>query len=126
MRLWCSDRMRSCARCGVARAAVMPLERAGGQAQFIIRETPAEDDTSIGKLLTWIAQNPSSDLSLPALAQRAGMSIRTLSRHFRAQVGTTPVDWIARSRIRRAQVLLETTELSVEQVASESGFGSAA
>jgi transcriptional regulator GlxA family with amidase domain len=112
--------------CEVARAAVMPLERAGGQAQFIIRETPHQDDTSIGRLLTWIAESPSSDLSPHALAQRARMSIRTLSRRFRAQVGTTPADWIARARVRHAQVLLETTELAVEQVASESGFGSAA
>ena len=54
------------------------------------------------------------------------MSIRTLSRQFRAQVGTTPADWIARARVRRAQALLETTRLAVEQVAAESGFGSAA
>ena len=110
----------------VARAAVMPLERAGGQAQFIVLETPEPDDRSIGKLLTWIKQNPSSDLSLPALARRAAMSIRTFSRHFHAQVGTTPANWIVQSRLHHAQVLLETTELSVEHVASESGFGSAA
>ena len=110
----------------VARAAVMPLERAGGQAQFIVHEPPVADHTSIGQLLTWIEENPSADLSLPAIARRAAMSIRTLSRHFRAQVGTTPANWIARARVRRAQALLETTQLAVEQVAAESGFGSAA
>jgi transcriptional regulator GlxA family with amidase domain len=110
----------------VARAAVMPLERAGGQAQFIVHEPPAADPSSIGQLLTWIVENPSTDLSLPVIARRAAMSIRTLSRHFRAQVGTTPADWIARARVRRAQALLETTQLAVERVAAESGFGSAA
>ena len=90
---------------------VMPLERAGGQAQFIVHEPPADDHTSIGQLLTWIEQNPSADLSLPVIARRAAMSIRTLSRHFRAQVGTTPANWIARARVRRAQALLETTQL---------------
>ena len=44
----------------VARAAVMPLERAGGQAQFIVHEPPVDDHTSIGQLLTWIEQNPSA------------------------------------------------------------------
>ena len=110
----------------VARDAVMPLERAGGQAQFIVHEPPAGDHTSIGQLLTWIDQNLQKDLSLPVIARRAAMSTRTLSRHFRAQVGTTPADWIARTRIRRAQRLLETTRLAVERVAAESGFGSAA
>ena len=110
----------------VARTAVMPLERAGGQAQFIVHKLPASDHTSIGQLLTWIEQNPSADLSLPAMARRAAMSIRTLSRHFRAQVGTTPANWISRARTRRAQALLETTKFAVERVAAECGFGSAA
>ena len=52
------------------------------------------------------------------------MSTRTLSRRFREQVGTTPVRWIASARVRRAQQLLETTNLSIEQVATEVGFKS--
>jgi transcriptional regulator GlxA family with amidase domain len=108
-----------------ARAAVMPLERAGGQAQFIVHEAPAGDHTSIGELLTWIEQNLRNDLSLPVIARRAAMSTRTLSRRFRAQVGATPADWIARARVRRAQALLQTTAIAVERVAAESGFGSA-
>lgn len=108
----------------VARAAVMPLERAGGQAQFIVHDRPADDGTSIGRLLLWIEKNHSQELSLPLLAQRMGMSIRTLSRHFRAHVGDTPASWIARVRVRRAQHLLETTGFAIERIAAESGFGS--
>lgn len=52
------------------------------------------------------------------------MSTRTLSRRFREQVGTTPVRWIASTRVRRAQQLLEATNLSIEQVATEVGFKS--
>jgi len=114
------------AAAAVARAAVMPLERAGGQAQFIVHEPPAADHTSIGQLLTWIEQNLRRDLSLPVIARRAAMSTRTLSRRFREQVGATPAQWITRARIRRAQRLLETTELAVERVAAAAGFGSAA
>jgi transcriptional regulator GlxA family with amidase domain len=54
------------------------------------------------------------------------MSSRTLSRRFRERVGTTPAHWITTARVRRAQRLLETTDLSVEEVAAEAGFGSAA
>jgi transcriptional regulator GlxA family with amidase domain len=110
----------------VARVAVMPLERAGGQAQFIVHEPPAGDQTSMGPLLTWIGQNLRRQLSLPVIARRAAMSTRTLSRRFREQVGATPAQWITRARVRRAQRLLETTGLAVERVATESGFGSAA
>jgi transcriptional regulator GlxA family with amidase domain len=109
---------------GVARAAVMPLERAGGQAQFIVHEPPAGDATSMGSLLEWLEQNLRKDLPLPVIARRAGTSTRTLSRHFRHQVGTTPALWITRARVRRAQRLLETTDLSIERIAAEVGFGS--
>ena len=53
------------------------------------------------------------------------MSTRTLSRRFREHVGTTPGDWVLRSRLRYAQRLLETTRLSVDAVAESAGFGSA-
>jgi transcriptional regulator GlxA family with amidase domain len=110
----------------VARAAVMPLERAGGQAQFIVHPPPADDGGSLGALLAWLEQNLRRDLPLPVIARRAAMSTRTLSRRFREQVGTTPALWVARARVRRAQRLLETTNLSVERVAAEVGFGSTA
>jgi transcriptional regulator GlxA family with amidase domain len=110
----------------VARAAVMPLERAGGQAQFIVHETPAGDGTSMGPLLEWLAQNLGRDLPLPVIARRAGMSTRTLSRRFREQVGTTPALWVTGARVRAAQRLLETTALAVERIAAELGFGSSA
>ncbi len=53
------------------------------------------------------------------------MTLRTLSRRFRRQVGTTLLQWLLAARVRRAQLLLETTGLSVEQVAAQAGFGSA-
>ena len=108
----------------VARAAVMPLERAGGQAQFIVHELPEESE-SMGPLLAWIERNLKHELALPVLARHARMSTRTLSRRFREQIGTTPAHWIARSRVRLAQHLLETTHLPVERIAAEAGFRSA-
>jgi transcriptional regulator GlxA family with amidase domain len=110
----------------VARAAVMPLERAGGQAQFIVHEPPTSEGPSIGLLLAWLEQNLRRDLPLPAIARQAAMSTRTLSRRFREQVGTTPALWVTRARVRRAQRLLETTELTVEGVTAEVGFRSSA
>jgi transcriptional regulator GlxA family with amidase domain len=109
----------------VARMVVMPLERAGGQAQFIVHEQPDVPDATFGPLMSWIERNLRSDLSLPAIARRAAMSGRTLSRRFRAHVGMTPAAFVARSRIREAQRLLETTALSMEIVAENVGYGSA-
>jgi transcriptional regulator GlxA family with amidase domain len=107
-----------------ARSAVMPLERAGGQAQFIVHDAPTDKGTSMGSVLAWLDDNLRKDLRLPVIARRAAMSTRTLSRRFREQVGTTPALWVARARVRRAQRLLETTDLSIESVAAEVGFRS--
>jgi transcriptional regulator GlxA family with amidase domain len=53
------------------------------------------------------------------------MSVRSLNRRFREQTGTTPLQWLIRARVRRAQQLLETTSHSVEHIATHVGFASA-
>ncbi|CAM4189306.1 helix-turn-helix domain-containing protein [Corallococcus exiguus] len=107
-----------------ARLAVMPLERDGGQSQFITHVPPAPEGASLEPLLHWMEDHLDRPLTLPALARKAAMSERTLSRRFREQTGTTPLQWLLHARVRRAQYLLETTEQSVEAVAEEVGFGS--
>ena len=107
-----------------ARLAVMPLERDGGQAQFIVHEQPGADGSSLEPLLRWMEDNAHRGLTLDDIAARATMSTRTLNRRFREQTGTTPLRWLRRSRIRRAQYLLETTGHSVERIAIQVGFGS--
>lgn len=109
-----------------ARLAVMPLQRAGGQAQFIEHGALPLDTTSLSRLLEWLEENIDRELSLQVIARRAAMSVRTLSRQFRSQTGSTPLAWLQQTRVRRARVLLETTALSVDRVASSAGFGSVA
>jgi len=109
-----------------ARVSVMPLERPGGQAQFIAHPVPDTPGDSLQPLLSWVVEHLTEDLTLPTLARRAGMSRRTLVRRFREQLDTTPGQWVANARVRRARELLETTSWSVERVAEEVGFGSAA
>lgn len=108
----------------VARLMVMPLERDGGQAQFIVHEPPASDAT-LEPLLQWMDRNLGRPLDLEEISRQAAMSTRTLNRRFRQQTGTTPLQWLLTARIRRAQALLETTTLSVEQITVRVGFESA-
>ncbi|MYW67032.1 helix-turn-helix domain-containing protein [Streptomyces sp. SID8379] len=108
-----------------ARLSVMPLEREGGQAQFIVHtHAPTPQGSSFEPLLGWLQDNLSRDLTLPDIAAHAGVSTRTLMRRFREQTGTTPLQWLHRARIRRAQHLLETTGHPVERIAAQVGFGS--
>ncbi|MFJ3203099.1 GlxA family transcriptional regulator [Streptomyces sp. NPDC086989] len=108
-----------------ARLAVMPLEREGGQAQFIVHaQPPAPRGSTLEPLLRWMEDTAHHELTLDEIAAEAGMSVRTLNRRFREQTGTSPLQWLHRARIRRAQHLLETTGHPVERIASQVGFGS--
>ncbi|AIO69932.1 helix-turn-helix domain protein [Burkholderia oklahomensis] len=107
-----------------ARLAVTPLVRDGGQAQFIAGEPPRRTST-LHALMEWLQCNLREPLTLDAIARQGAMSVRTLTRRFQEQAGTSPLQWLQTARVRRAQQLLETTALSVEQIATEAGFGSA-
>jgi transcriptional regulator GlxA family with amidase domain len=108
-----------------ARLSVMPLEREGGQAQFIVHDQPPTPRGSILEpVLRWMQDNCGKDLTLDDIAAYAGMSTRTLNRRFREHTGTTPLQWLLRIRIRQAQYLLETTNHPLDRIATQVGFGS--
>ncbi|MFL9889883.1 MULTISPECIES: GlxA family transcriptional regulator [Paraburkholderia] len=106
-----------------ARLAVAPLFRDGGQAQFI-QQTASLTSSSLAPLLEWMLSNLDQPIDVTSLAKRASMTPRTFARRFRDQTGTTPIQWLLKSRVRRAQELLETTSASVDQVAVAVGFDS--
>lgn len=106
-----------------ARLAVAPLFRDGGQTQFI-QQTASLTSSSLAPLLEWMLSNLDQPIDVTSLAKRASMTPRTFARRFRNQTGTTPIQWLLKSRVRRAQELLETTSASVDQVAVAVGFDS--
>ena len=65
-------------------------------------------------------------MGVPELAARAGTSVRTLTRRWRAETGESPLRWLLAQRVEHARHLLEATDLPVEEVARRAGFGSAA
>jgi len=107
-----------------ARMAVAPLDRDGGQTQFIRRETPTSR-ASLAPLLEWISAHCGQPLDVATLAAHAGLSVRTFARRFREQTGTTPLQWLLAARVRSAQQLLECTPKPIEEIASACGFESA-
>lgn len=110
----------------VARRMVVPPQREGGQAQYVARAVPDCTAETLGPLLTWITENLSEDHSVEALARRAHMSARTFARRFRAETGATPHAWVTNQRVMAAEELLESSDASIEWIASEVGFGNAA
>jgi AraC family transcriptional activator FtrA len=109
----------------VARDLVVPLHRPGGQAQYIETPMPSLDDGDLfADTIGWLRGHLDEQVTVADLAARAAMSQRTFARRFLASTGTTPLAWIVQERIRLAQRLLETSDLPVDVLARESGFGS--
>lgn len=107
----------------VARKIVVPPHREGGQAQFIERPVLDVTESSTAAVRTWVLANLDQPVDLADLARRAAMSKRTFTRRFREEVGLSPLRWLNHQRLDRARHLLETTELSVDRIAEQAGFG---
>ena len=110
----------------IARRMVVPPQRDGGQAQYIQAPVPERQSDSFAAVTDWMLENLAEDLTIDVLAAKALMSERTFARRFRAELGATPAAWLNRQRLIRAQHLLERSDLGLEQIAAESGFGSSA
>jgi transcriptional regulator GlxA family with amidase domain len=109
-----------------ARRCVVPPWRDGGQAQYIERPLPAPADASTAATREWARQRLHEPLTLRQMAAHASMSVRTFTRRFREETGVSPARWLLQHRTDHARLLLETTDLAIDQVARRSGFGTAA
>lgn len=109
----------------VARVTVVPPHRDGGQAQFIRHHAPATGDAGISAATAWALAHLDQPLTLETMAAQVSMSVRTFTRRFRDETGDSPGRWLQRQRIELARNLLETTDLSVEQVAARCGLNTA-
>jgi transcriptional regulator GlxA family with amidase domain len=109
----------------VARLIVAAPHRDGGQMQFI--EAPVgTTDGSLSATRSWALDHLADPLSVQDLARHAGVSERTFARRFVDETGSSPLQWLVIARIQRARELIETADVSVDQVAQHCGLGTAA
>ncbi len=109
----------------VARRTVVPPHRDGGQAQFIQQPVPEPQFSNTGTARARALEYLDRPLSLRDLATWESMSVRTFTRRFREEVGMSPAQWLTQQRIERARQLLEKTDLPVDRIAADAGFGTA-
>ena len=107
----------------VARQLVVFLKRPGGQSQFSAALTLQDEGGRFDGLHAWMMENITQDLSLGDLADKAGMSLRSFSRHYREQTGVTPAKALEKMRLETARRLLEQAQ-PVSRAARRAGFGS--
>lgn len=110
----------------LARHHVMYLMRPGGQSQFSAQLAAQHvGNERLARICAYIAENPRADLSVPALAARAAMSERSFARHFAAQTGFTPAQFVERARLDEACRRLASGDTSLDAVSADAGFGAA-
>ena len=109
----------------VARRMVVAAHRSGGQAQFIERPVPVRQESQLSDVLDRMRAAPADPWTIAEMAGAAAMSQRTFVRRFRDATGASPGAWLAEQRLAIARDLLETTNLSMEQIAEEAGIGTA-
>lgn len=109
----------------VARRLVIPPHRDGGQAQFVEAPVNKRDAGSLSPLLDAMRERIGQPLRISELARLAAMSERTFLRKFQATTGVTPAEWITHQRLEVARELLESSRLSIEQIATRTGLGTA-
>ncbi|MFC8672183.1 GlxA family transcriptional regulator [Streptomyces griseorubiginosus] len=110
----------------VARCCVVPPFRDGGQAQYIAQPVPEQGAASTAATRVWALERLDQPLTLAELAAHARMSLRTFARRFHDEVGLSPGRWLIQQRVARARHLLESSDLSVDQIAGRVGFATGA
>ncbi len=107
----------------VARQLVMYLKRPSGQSQFSVPLEQVATTRRIEDLRHHIMRNITEPLTVADLAACAHVSDRQLTRIFKTELGMTPHAYIESARVEVARHQLESTDVTLERVASACGFG---
>ncbi|MFF2085473.1 GlxA family transcriptional regulator [Nocardia sp. NPDC058176] len=106
----------------VARQLVMYLKRPSGQSQFSVSLEPVSTTRRIDDLRHYITRNIATPLTVSVLAEQANVSDRQLTRIFRTELGMTPAAYIESARVEIARHRLETTDETLQRIATTCGF----
>lgn len=110
----------------VAREMVVYLKRSGGQEQYSEPlQFQASSSDRFAELVAWMTNNPTKEMSVPALARRACLSPRQFFRRFKEHFGASPAMFVETLRLNEARRRLAAGEPSIESVAETVGFNGA-
>jgi transcriptional regulator GlxA family with amidase domain len=98
------------------------LDQRRSQAPFMAINYLASQDPRIAKAEKWVRDNISRDFAIEELADAVALAPRTFARRMAATCGVSPIQFVQRIRLETARFLLETTRLSVEQIARQVGY----
>lgn len=98
------------------------LDERRSQAPFMAITYLASQDPKIAKAEKWVRANIARDFAMDELAAAVALAPRTFARRIAGICGVSPIHFVQRIRLETARYLLETTRLSVEEVARRVGY----
>jgi transcriptional regulator GlxA family with amidase domain len=98
------------------------LDERRSQAPFMAITYLASQDPRIAKAEKWVRENIARDFAIEELAKAVALAPRTFARRVSATCGVSPIQFVQRIRLETARFLLETTRLSVDEIARRVGY----
>lgn len=109
-------------RLAKACANYLLLDERRSQAPYMAITYLAGQDPKVAKAESWVRKNIARDFAIDELASAVGFAPRTFARRIAATCGVTPIQFVQRIRLETARTLLETTRLSVDEIARKVGY----
>lgn len=103
-------------------ARYMIIDRRASQARYMIPSHVRHVDETVLAAERWIDANLAMPMTVSDVASAVAVSAKTLSRRVVAATGVSPVRFLQRRRVMEAVHLIETTALTVEEVAVRVGY----
>ena len=100
----------------------MLIDKRSSQARYMMREHLLHQDPTVIAAERWIDAHLAQPISVNALASELAVSSKTLARRIASATGISPIRFIQRRRLGQAVHLIETTTLSIEEVAAQVGY----
>ncbi len=98
------------------------LDERHSQAPFMAIAYLAGQDPRVAKAEKWVRDNIARDFTMDELAEAVALAPRTFARRVAATCGVSPIQFVQRIRIETARYLLETTRISIEEIARQVGY----
>ncbi len=94
-----------------------------GQSPYSVMTRPMESsDGPISECQVWIADHYATANPVEKMVERSGLNARTFSRRFRAATGFAPIEYVQALRVEEAKQMLETDQLSNDEVGAAIGY----
>jgi len=103
-------------------ARYLLLDQRRSQAPYMAMSFLAGQDEKIARAEAWVRENIERDFSVEEIAAAVSLTPRTFARRLTSVCGLSPVRFAQRIRVEAAERMLETTRLSVDEVARRVGY----